>query len=573
MKIHLVVFHTKKAYNQDRYYDVSIERLTESFIKFGGDEIHIINNENITGTYRELKFLNDNEEEAFGHYAFKPLVLLNTFKKIEYGDVILYHDAGRPQYNFEFRSDIRPLVDKVVKNYQGIGLSNGLWSHEELTKESCFKVMDCNTYYIRKQFQLAANWGIYQKNEKVLKFIEDWKKWCFIDEVVRTERPGETNHTNFKAHRWDQSILTNLYYKHSLKTVPDVKLGWEKDINNFTGDTNHIKVLKTFNNTEGISLIYDVFYRNHQLVVCTSGAIDNIVLKVNGVNRQADKITKDPHYNFHRFEFNVEYSRYVEFEISSVEYPVDSSNVNFIIEKDYYGDCNAEHVMSVIIQAGRNSVESIENFVKYHLNLGIDKIIVHENGGREVIHIYNMLLPYIEQGKVELHCLKHLQFHQKLRPINNPPAISNVGEVVHMNHVAFLYKNSKFLTCLNIDELIVPPKGIKNLTTYLNSILSQDILSNHGGINIRPYDFAAPKTGKYYTSTTLTENINDYPKLIYFPQNVEIVTVHGLTIGKPPFDISQDVLCFNHYPFLDRKDRTELHPIGELSNLDLTLLN
>lgn len=572
MKIHLVIFHTKVAYGQNGFYDSSIERLSNSFLKYGGDFIHVFNDENITGTYRELKFLNDNKLEAFGHYAFKPLVLLNVMSGLEEDDIILYHDAGRPQYNFEFRSDLKPLITKVVKHYQGLGLSNGMWPHSELTRDYCFKAMGCDTPYIRKQMQLAANWGIYQKNEKVLRFLEDWKSWCFEEEVVRTEKKDEINHANFKAHRWDQSILTNLYYLYSHKTVPDTKLGWEKDINNFTDDTSFIKVAKTFSTPEGITLIYDVLYRDNKLVVFCSGAVDNIVLKSSKENIQPTKVVRDPHYNVHRFEFNVDYSRFIEFEISSTEYTISFRNACFIIEKDYYDDTDAKHVISIIIQAGRNSVESILTFVKYHLNLGVDKIVIHENGGRAVIDIYKALLPYIIEGKVNLYCLKHLEFYQKLRPKSNPPAVTNVGEVFHMNHTAYLFKNSKYLTCLNVDELIVPPKGVKNLNNYLDSIITEEQLNNFGGINIRPNDFAPPSSGQYYTSKTLIRNVNNYPKLVYFPKNVEVITVHGMTVSKPPFDIPQNLLCFNHYPFLDRKDRSNFtNSIGELDNIDLTL--
>jgi hypothetical protein len=141
-----------------------------------------------------------------------------------------------------------------------------------------------------------------------------------------------------------------------------------------------------------------------------------------------------------------------------------------------------------------------------------------------------------------------------------------------MNHAAFLFKNSKYLTCLNVDELLVPPKGIKNISTYLDSILFKEDLEKYGGINIRSYDFAPPKQDEYYTSNTLIADVNNYPKLVYFPKNVEVVTVHGMTVSKPPLDIPRDLLCFNHYSFLDRKDRESLNvPIGEFFNLDLSM--
>ena len=57
------------------------------------------------------------------------------------------------------------------------------------------------------------------------------------------------------------------------------------------------------------------------------------------------------------------------------------------------------------------------------------------------------------------------------------------------------------------------------------------------------------QTLTYYTSNTLIADVNNYPKLVYFPKNVEVVTVHGMTVSKPPLDIPRDLLCFNHYSF------------------------
>jgi len=572
MNIYLAAFYTKNTYGQEGYYNSSIQRLTESFLRHGGDLVEIVNEDTITGTYKELKFLHDNKLQACGHYAFKPLMLLNLMQKIQPGDVILYHDAGRIEYNYEFKTNIRPLVEKVVLNYEGIGLGVGTWSHNELTRDYCFREMGCNTSYIRHQNQLAANWGIYEKNPKTLKFLADWKKWCFNEEVVRTEKKDEKNHPEFKAHRWDQSILTNLHYLYSLKTLPDINLGWEKNINNFTGDTSKVKVAKTFNTPDGITLIYDVLYQKDMLVVFTSGTVDKIQLRINGKKIIPSREFLDGHHNVHRFEFDIEYTRFLSIKVHSTEKKITDKYIDFIIEKDYYTDLEAKHVLSVICQAGRNSIKSILDFVNYHLNLGIDKIIVHENGGRDFIKIYEALLPYINEGKVHIYCWKNIKFYQEFRPKSTPGALSNPGEIFHMNHSRFLFKNSKYLSCLNLDEILVPPKEVENITEYFDSLVTENIRKNYGGISYMPTDFAYIEGPNHYESKNVIKNVNNYPKHTYFPENVEVLTVHEAVVGKPSYKVDKSVMTFNHYPFLDRKDRINNHGvIGELDNVNKTL--
>ena len=79
--------------------------------------------------------------------------------------------------------------------------------------------MDCDNEYIRKQYMIVATWGIYEKNSKVLSFLNDWKKWCLNHDVICTSI-NEQNHEDFVRHTWDQSILTNLYYLYSLESLP-----------------------------------------------------------------------------------------------------------------------------------------------------------------------------------------------------------------------------------------------------------------------------------------------------------------------------------------------------------------
>lgn len=567
MEIHLVLFNTKSVYGIDNFYAESVQTLIESFKVNGVDHVHHYQEDTFPYNEESKQYFETYKNNGFGFYAFKPIIILDVMNQINDGDVVIYHDAGRPEYKFEVKNNIRPLVSIVKNHYQGIGLCEGPWNHNQFTKDKCFKLMGCDTPYIRKKTQLAANWGIYEKNPKALSFLNDWKKWCLVHDVICTS-VDEQNHEGFDQHRWDQSILTNLFYLYSLKTLPYVTHGWEKDINNFIGDYS-IKVATTFNNKEGLTLITDVFYKHNQLYVLTTGAITNVILECSGRFINPSKSILDTHINNHCFIFDVEYQEYIKLKLDGIDGLIDNSNISFIIKKDYYEDYPDKNIMSVICHTSINSLDSIKNFVKYHINLGYDKIIVYENGGNKLIDLYNLLKEHIDNNKVILKCFKNISFYQKYRKAS--PGPTNAGETIHMNQSLHTYKSSKYLSTFNIDEFVVPPIEITNITPYLDELVIKHNLQDKGGMAIYPTDFGKPNNDEpFYKSDIVISNVNNYPKIIHFPKNIDAVTCHGITVGNSPENIDKSELSFNHYPFIDN-NRHLGEKIGKLNNINYNL--
>jgi len=232
MNVHLVMFTTPSKYGVINYYANSVKQLIESSKQFGIEHFHLYNPEMLNMDEFSSQFKDNNDDPGFNFYAWKPLIILDVLEKINDGDVVLYHDAGRLEYNFSIKKDVNVLIDKVIKEYNGIGLSHGWFKHNEYTKDKCFKLMGCDDEFYRSKYQLAANWGIYEKNPKSLSFLNEWKQWCLNYDVICSPI-NEDNHEGYVRHTWDQSILTNLFYLHSLTPLPYTNLGWEKDINNF----------------------------------------------------------------------------------------------------------------------------------------------------------------------------------------------------------------------------------------------------------------------------------------------------------------------------------------------------
>jgi hypothetical protein len=96
--------------------------------------------------------------------------------------------------------------------------------------------MNCDSLEYWDHPQVQATFSIWQKNGKAVEFVDEWLIWCEQREVVTDEpnRLGLPNFDGFVAHRWDQSVLTNLVIKHKLKCFGDAQttLSGDKDMNN-----------------------------------------------------------------------------------------------------------------------------------------------------------------------------------------------------------------------------------------------------------------------------------------------------------------------------------------------------
>lgn len=547
MKIHLVLFNTFSNYGKNGYYDESIERLKSSFLQNGGDEIHHYNEETIPLEPQEREYFQKYKDKAFGFYGFKPIIILDVLNKITYGDIVFYHDAGRPEYNYQITKNLRLLATIVKENYQGLGLSHGGWSHNQLTRDICFKKMGCDTSYIRSNFQLAASWGFYEKNLKVINFVKDWKNWCLDYEVIRTEEQDEINHPGFQAHRWDQSILTNLLYLYSFKTLPNFN-GWEKNINTFIHDFSKIEVCNTFNTVEGLTLIVDVFYKDGKLTVLTTGAIKELYL-FDCI--APTEIIKDSHQNFHQFIFEVEFQPFVKFKAVGVDTEIDDRYLQFkLTNRDDY--LKNKSIITAIFHNGINSLNNIKYFLNYHLNLGIDIIILHENSGENYINMIPELRKYIDSGRVKIKCLKGIKFFQQF--VKASPGMANAGEVSHMNLTNCKYKEAKCIIPINVDEFVVIPDKKGGFNDVFNNLYEKYNGKDLGSFDYDAVDFGKPENNSlFYTSTSVIEPVNRYTKNIVFPYNVKTLTCHSTTSGEKSHKLKKEELYFNHYPFLDNK--------------------
>lgn len=245
MNVHFLSYATHDAMgffkNQDKLCDdAKLHGNVDNVIKLRGDDIGEFKNE-LDNYIKQVEPPKYPRIHNAKYYIWKSYVIRDTLSKINDNDVIVYHDAGRDCYPFKITCDLKWFANYVVKNHKGLFVNFGPFCNRRFTKRECFKVMNCDTEYYHESRQANGSWGVYQKNDLTLKFVNEWFDYCMHPSLIVTDIETDKDKLpGYEAHRHDQSILTNmlLKYKKEYGLPLDPKLqgklprpwGWEKDM-------------------------------------------------------------------------------------------------------------------------------------------------------------------------------------------------------------------------------------------------------------------------------------------------------------------------------------------------------
>jgi len=221
MKKYLLNFATPNFYKSQR-------GLNRSALKYGIDECISYNFRDLkkTAFYWKNKSILDQKRGA-GYWLWKPYYILDTFGKIQEGDVVIYSDSG-----LEIIDDLQPLIniclsgaDLMVFQVHDKGAEDGSKHlNRRWTKRDCFVLMGADTEEYHNGGQVAGTYQVYLKNERNIAFVEEWLSYC-QDARILTDRPntcGLDNFPEFADHRHDQSILSILTKRHNIEVFRDL---------------------------------------------------------------------------------------------------------------------------------------------------------------------------------------------------------------------------------------------------------------------------------------------------------------------------------------------------------------
>jgi len=321
--------------------------------------------------------------------------------------------------------------------------------------------------------------------------------------------------------------------------------------------------------------VYDIFHsdENKVTLICANelGPFPISFYNPKTSNYEKLKVIIDPHNhtNIYQSEQEIEFDNFLD-ETTETETETESEKRDAIISLQlnvkenqplfYFVRCLKKYpsfqnkiLMSTIV---KHEDDFICQWIHYHLNLGIDHFIVYDNSTDpdESNTLIQTLDPFIKKNQVLLIKWPYTYRLEKS---------GFSGQTTHQNHSIYAFRNSRAITLMDVDEYL-------NFYTHMQISEFLDEQISKFGINmdtISSFSFLC----KLFQNPENKEtrglsfffifhcddfwNRHDREKCIVFPKNVDSYSVHEVTSGKATFYIVKEDGYFNHYYFLNKKDR------------------
>jgi len=173
-----------------------------------------------TKFYNKYKGILDQPRGA-GYWLWKPFFIYKAMKELNDGDILIYSDSGAV-----FVEKPMPLLTLALK--EKILLFTNNEPNIKWNKRRCLSKMNCDSKKYLDAPQVSAGFQIYVNNEETRKFVKEWLYYCCMPGVIddTTSSPGEyEEYAEYKEHRHDQSVLTNLATKYNIPLYRDPSQG------------------------------------------------------------------------------------------------------------------------------------------------------------------------------------------------------------------------------------------------------------------------------------------------------------------------------------------------------------
>jgi len=164
-----------------------------------------------TEFYNENRSILD-EEVGAGWWVWKPYVILDTMNNVEDGDLILYCDCGDM-----FSPGLKSYIESNIGEEDLCLLLVGNSTNKQFTKRDCFILMDCDEEDYWNSAQLEAGFMVWKVSDRSKEVVSEWLNYCKDLRIINNDPSvlGE-EFVEFKEHRNDQSIITNLAVREGL---------------------------------------------------------------------------------------------------------------------------------------------------------------------------------------------------------------------------------------------------------------------------------------------------------------------------------------------------------------------
>ena len=170
-----------------------------------------------------------------GYWSWKPFIILKALQEHP-NEIVVYWDVGRDGNTF--KAFPQGLINWCLAHHGMLpGVLCPCWGRQaRWTHRDCFVYMDCDSEKYWESPQVQASFSVWQ-GASALQFLEKWVAFCG-DPRICADTPGTScglpNFCDYREHRRDQSVLTNLCVKLDIEplNLKHVVGDLAKDINN-----------------------------------------------------------------------------------------------------------------------------------------------------------------------------------------------------------------------------------------------------------------------------------------------------------------------------------------------------
>ena len=157
---------------------------------------------------------------GFGLYTWKPHVIRQALEAVPEGDMLVYADAGC-SLNPEGLSRLEEYFDLAASHPAELLAFSLTGKVGEWTKRAALTAFAADTPDMRCREMVLAGILVLRAGPVTHDLMRDWENRMADVRLIDDSPSPEGEHSEFRAHRHDQSIFTVLAHGRGLQWIPD----------------------------------------------------------------------------------------------------------------------------------------------------------------------------------------------------------------------------------------------------------------------------------------------------------------------------------------------------------------